>query len=170
MATRIDIHRGRTLAAALAAEGVGLLGFLALFGNPISRRLIYSPAFGQSEKLLAVWSTLPPPPALTPLWEDLLTFTPRKVLALGLLYFWALGLAVLFTVVSPALPGREWRKGLAFGTGLWAAVFPLLEVFFPFNLLGEPLYLVAYELLLEVPLSLLIGGTLALVLEPSGGR
>lgn len=170
MATRTDIQWGRTLAAALAAETVGLLGFLALFGNPLSRRLIYSPALGQSEKLLAVWTTLPPAPALTPLWGDLLAFTPRKVLALGLLYLWAFGLALVYLVVSAALPGRGWRKGLAFGLGLWATVFPLLEVFFPFNLLGEPLYLVAYELLLEVPLALGIGVSLAAVLETSAAR
>ncbi len=170
MRRKTEVRWGRTLAAALAAEAVGLPGFLVLFGNPLSRRLIYSPAYGQSEKLLAVWSTLPPPPALTPIWSDLLAFTPRKVLALGLLYLWTFGLALVYPVVSPALPGRGWRKGLAFGLGLWTAVFPLLEVFFPFNLPGEPLYLVGYELLLEVPLALGIGVSLAAVLGPSAVR
>lgn len=139
---------------ALASFVTGFTTYAFLFGNPLSQRLIYSPDFGQSAKVLAVWQSIEPIPAVGPAWGDLLTFSGPKVLILGLLYLWAVGLVFIFRTVARSLPGRGWRRGLLFAVILWAIAFPLLEFFFPLNVLGEPLPLVAYELTLELGLCL----------------
>lgn len=132
----------------------GFTTYAFLFGNPLSERLIYSPEFGQSPKLLAVLRTMEPIPPVGPAWSDLLSLSGPKVLVLGLLYLWAVGLVFIFRFVARSLPGRGWRRGVPFAIILWAIAFPLLEFFFPLNVLGEPLPLVAYELTLEVGLCL----------------
>ena len=143
---------GRPWSTALVAFVIGFTSYALLFGNPISERLIFSPAFGQSPKLLAVLQSIEPLPAVGPGWQDLLSFSPRRALVLALIYLWVVGLTLIFGAVARALPGSGWRRGLPFALGVWAVAFPLLEIFFPLNVLGEPLPLVAYELLLEIGL------------------
>ena len=146
---------------------LGFASFLVLFGNPISRSLIYTSKMGQSDKLLSVWFTLEPSPAVTPFWDEIVIFSGRKLAVLALLFLWTFSLVLIYATVKDALPGQGWRKGLAFGALLWATVFLFFEVFFAFNLLGEPLGLVIFELGLEVGLALVTGVTIAAFYRPS---
>jgi hypothetical protein len=162
------VSRLRPWWIALVSFVTGFTTYAFLFGNPISERLIYSPDFGQSPKLLAVLQTMEPIPPLGPGWADLLSITGPKALTLGLLYLWAVGLVFIFRSVARSLPGRGWRRGLPFALILWAIAFPLLEFFFPLNVLGEPLPLVAYELTLELGLCLALAIPIAaLTPEPA---
>ena len=155
------INWSSAIVSALAAYIVGFAAFLVLFGNPVVRNIIYTPQAGQSDKLLAMWLTLEPLPAVGPFWERLTTFGGRTSAVAGLLLLWAFGLVLIYATVAEALPGEGWRKGLAFGAMLWVMTYFFFEVFFPFNLLGEPFGIVLLELALEAIMALAYGVTIA---------
>ncbi len=109
------INWSRHLLAGLVAEVVLLSAFALLFGNPISRGIIYTPQAGQSEKLLAVWFGIQPLPAVTPFWDQLFTFNARKVSVLALFFLWALCLVWGYA-------GQLARTGVAQGIGIRGAL------------------------------------------------
>ncbi len=160
------IKWSRHLLAGLVAEVVLLSVFVLLFGNPISRGIIYTPQAGQSEKLLAVWFGIQPLPAVTPFWDQLFTFNARKVSVLALFFLWALGLVWGYASIGGSLPGQGWRKGLAFGALLWVMAMPLLEIFFPFSMFGEPFKLMLFQLALEIGIALAVGVSISAIYEP----
>ena len=143
---------------ALAALILGLLAFLLLFGNPLSQRLIYTSEFGQSLKLLDVWKSTEPLPAVTPFFQDMFRMTGKKLAVLALLWVWTLGLVRLYSWVQPQLPRERLRATLAFGGVVWLNFF-FFEIFSPFNILGEPFLLVCYELFLEGIIALAVAWT-----------
>lgn len=148
-------------AVAFAATGVAAL---ALWGNPLTWRLVLTPEFGQSDKLLAAWLYLPPRPKID-LWTPG-AFPPAGQLQMaGLLFGLTLAHAWVYGVVREALPGRGWRKGIGFGVGIWLFSYVFFELFTPFNLFGEPLHLLAYELILWLGVALTEGCTLAALIE-----
>jgi hypothetical protein len=151
---------------ALAAYLTTFAAFLLLFGNSVIRNILYTDSAGQSNKFLQVWHTLEPLPAVRPFWEDLLIFSGRKAAVLGLLFVWAVGLVVSYATVAEALPGKGWRKGLSFGALLWVTGFFFFEVFFPFNILGEPFGIVLLELALQVGMVAVLGVTIAVLYRP----
>lgn len=106
-----------------------------LFMNPLSKEIIFSHALGQSSKLVAVWTQISPVPSITSLAAALL-IPP-------ILY------TINFVILYDSIPGRNSiRKGFSFGIILWSTVAICFELFTPYGLFGEPLYLVAYELML----------------------
>lgn len=146
------------LITALAAVVVGLVLFLLLFGNPLSQRIIFSNEFGQSQKLIDSWTTIEPLPAVTPFFNHVLEVSPKKVAVILLLYLWTLGLVRLYSLLKPHLPDNL-RKNVMMITFMVWLMFLFFEVFFPFNILGEPFLIVCYELFLEGIISISLAWT-----------
>lgn len=157
----VRIRWSRLVLAALAGEIALLVSFAFFFGNPISRRLLYTPQAGQSPKLLSVWLNIQLVPVATPFWEQFLSFNARKIAVLAAFYLWTLGLAFACMYLANKLPAHGWRKGLIFGGLLWIMAMPIIEFFFPFNMFGEPFRLVLFELVLEVGVALSMGVAIA---------
>lgn len=113
----------------------------ALWMNPLTRRTILTPEFGQSQKLINVWTVWEPLPRLmeqpsVPMIAGFFVFTFFHVLA--------------YRRLAPVLPGRGWLgKGLALALGIWIFQYGYFEFFTPFNQYREPLSLIAYELGLQ---------------------
>lgn len=126
----------RRLAITIPVTAVAnMLVLYALFMNPVSQDVIFSNALGQSPKLVAVWSTLEPVPQIESLLPALL-ITPSIF-------------GFFFAVLYDSIPGKgKVRKGVAYGIILWGTIAVFFELFAPFGLFGEPLHLLAYELLL----------------------
>lgn len=109
--------------------------------NPLTTRLILTTEFGQSPKLIEVWTRLEPLPRIT---ED-----PPIAMMLGYFLFSILHVAV-FIKLFDVLPGRGWiGKGASLGTGILLFQYSYFEFFGPFNQYHEPLKLIAYELFLQ---------------------
>jgi hypothetical protein len=129
-----------------------LLGF-GLHGDGI---LITSPA--QSPKLVEVWMRLEPLP---------LVMTDPAPILLGMLLFGILH-AYLFTWISPAWPRGVVARGLRFSALVFLMTFLFWEFFTPFNLFGEPLPLIALELVFWACIALADGMAISAVLGPKG--
>lgn len=163
--------QGRGEVSGLRLLGAGAVAFAAtgaaafvLWGNPLTWQLLLTPEFGQSDKLLAVWLYLPPRPKAD-LWTPGAFGSAGQLQMAGLLFGLTLAHAWVYGVVRASLPGRGWRKGLGFGVGIWLFSYLFYELFTPFNLLGEPLHLLAYELILWLGVALTEGCTLATLIE-----
>ena len=106
-----------------------------LFMNPLSQGMIFSKSLGQSEKLVAVWSEIRPVPTL-------LSLLPALIIA-PLIY------SLVFATIYDSIPGKPGiTRGFTYGIILWALVAIFFELFTPIGLFGEPIHLLAYELLL----------------------
>lgn len=101
----------------------------------------------QSPKVTAVWETLEPEPLMM---SDPISFG---------LAFALLGAAqgAVFVLVAPALSSRMVKRGLTYGLILWLLSNLAFELLGPFNLLAEPVPLVAVELAVALPGNL-VGG------------
>lgn len=123
---------------AIAIPVVAVTNMFVLFGlfmNPISKDIIFSTSLNQSPKLVAVWTTLEPIPQLTSLLPALL-ITPVIF-------------SFFFAVLYDSIPGHgKIKKGFAYGIILWGTIAVFFELFTPLGLFGEPLHLLAYELIL----------------------
>lgn len=127
--------------AALAAWTVLQAVTALAWTNPLTTRLILTEEFGQSPKLIEVWTRLQPLPRITEV--------PPVAMMLGYLLFSLLHVGV-FIQLFAALPGRGWiGKGASFGLGILVFQYCYFEFFGPFNQYHEPLRLIAYELLLQ---------------------
>ena len=63
---------------------------------------------------------------------------------------------VLFALLAPSLPGRHWiGRGVWWGVVIWAMYWLFREWFIYVTLLGEPLLLAAFELVILLAVSLL---------------
>jgi hypothetical protein len=106
-----------------------------LFMNPYSQQIIFSEEYGQSAKLVGVWKTIEPVPTPESLMPALL-ITPA-------IY------SFVFALLYDSIPGKtRVRKGVSYGVILWSLIAVFFELFTPNGLFGEPLHLLAYELLL----------------------
>jgi hypothetical protein len=120
-----------------AAFGLALFLTFGLLGGarPGQKGLLFDPAF-QSHKVIAVWKEIQPLPWL---------ITEPGVILAGVLVL-AVGNAFVYRSIAPAWPrsggSRVWRLALV----IWALGPTFFELFGPFNLLHEPLYLTAVEL------------------------
>ncbi len=101
----------------------------------IGSGIIFNPQL-QSPKLIAVWQTIQPLPLMT---NNLLPF------AIGWILIGIVQTLVFFYIIE-GLPKDTLKRGLTFGIVLWCLKSLFFEFFTPFNLFGEPLYLVAMEL------------------------
>jgi hypothetical protein len=71
----------------------------------------------------------------------------------GLVFYW----------IEPALPRGVVARGLAFGAILWALMALYFEFHAPFNMLGEPVALVAVELVFWIAVVAVQGLTLSII-------
>ncbi|MBI5247393.1 MAG: hypothetical protein HY923_09440 [Elusimicrobia bacterium] len=109
--------------------------------NPLTTRIILTTEFGQSPKLIEVWTRLKPLPRITE--------NPPIAMMLGYLLFTLIHVG-LFVKLFKALPGRGWQgKGASLGMGIFVFQYCYFEFFGPFNQYHEPLRLISYELLLQ---------------------
>ncbi len=161
----------RTVAAGVAggiAFAAGTIGTFVLLGSGLDHRgLLFDPQL-QSAKLIAVWTEMRPLPL----------FVTAPHLILGAYLLLGVGHALLYRSVAPAWPAaklsRTWRLGLV----IWAFSFVVFEFLGPFNLLGEPLALVAVELVFwavaaaieAVVIVVLLGATNESATTPGGRR
>lgn len=164
-----SVQWGRAVISAFAANIVTLGSLGLLFGNPFISGLIYTDRAGQSEKVLSVWLEMEPLPAVTPMWDDMLDFNPRRLAVHALLLLWSLGLVVIYAKIRNSLDGGNMRKGLLFGAGTWLVLWVFFEAWVPFNMLGEPFTLTVVELALELVAMLATGVTIALLYRPAEG-
>jgi hypothetical protein len=124
------------LAGGLAMNLVMLLTFrLVGFGWNGGGILLSSPT--QSQKLIAVWTQLEPLP--------LVVNNPAPVIA-GLLLF-GIGHAFIYQWLSVGWPPGTVPRALRMTGLLFFMTFLFWEFFTPFNQFGEPLHLIALELL-----------------------
>lgn len=112
-----------------------------LWMNPLTMRIILTPEFGQSQKLINVWTKWEPLPRIMD--------QPSFPMILGFFLFTVIHILIYFQIRG-SLPGRSWTgKGLSFALGIWILQYGYFEFFTPFNQYHEPLYLIAYELVLQ---------------------
>jgi hypothetical protein len=109
--------------------------------NPLTTRIILTPEFGQSQKLINVWTVWEPLPRITE--------QPSIVMGAGFLLFTFFHVLV-YRRLAPLLPGKGWAgKGLSLALGIWVFQYGYFEFFTPFNQYREPVYLIIYEMLLH---------------------
>jgi hypothetical protein len=147
------IRWGRALAAGLAGAVAFFAGLLLFFGP--AQGILTDPEL-QGAKMLRVFFEIEPLPR---------PFVHPVMLA-GLVTFGLIH-ALVFAVIQPSLPGRGWRKGLSFGVVLWLLMVLWFEFFMVWNVLGEPLPLVALELALWLGVNLVEGVAIAAVYRPA---
>jgi hypothetical protein len=142
------------LAGGLTLNLVMLLTFRLLGFGWHGGGILLNPAL-QSDKLIAVWTRLEPLP--------LVVANPLPIV-LGLMVF-GLGHAFLYRWLSLGWPrgviARAWRMAVL----VFFLSFLFWEFFTPFNQLGEPLPLIALQLLFWAVIALAEGLTLAAVFE-----
>ena len=90
----------------------------------------------QSRKLIAVWTELEPLP---------LVFTRPIPIALGIIAF-GIAHAYMYRWLCSAWPTGIVRRGLSFALLVFVMTFVFWEFFTPFNQFGEPIGLIAIEL------------------------
>lgn len=144
---------GTTLAAALAMQSVTAL----LWMNPLTTRLILTPEFGQSRKLINVWTVWEPLPRIAEM--------PAWSMIAGFLLFPLLHVLV-YLRLAPVLPGHGWiGKGLSLAAGIFVFQYGYFEFFGPFNQYHEPWYLIGYELLLQAVMAVVEALVIARLLD-----
>ena len=155
---------GRTLLAGLAggmAFNIAMLLTFRLIGFGWNGDGILMDPSRQSPKLIAVWSKIEPLP--------LVVANPAPII-LGLVFF-GVAHAFLYRWLSPAWPlgivARGWRMALL----TFVMTFLFWEFFTPFNQFGEPIRLIALELLFWGVIAAAEGFAMAAVFELGvGGR
>lgn len=128
--------------------GFGLNGDGILLSSPI-----------QSQKLIAVWTTLEPLP--------MVAVNPAPIL-FGILLF-GVGHAFIYRSVSAAWPAGVWPRALRFAGLLFFLVYLFWEFFTPFNQFGEPLPLLALELVFWAAIAFAEALVIAAILERKPG-
>ena len=131
----------RALLVAFTAWAVLQIVTALAWSNPLTMRLILSPDFGQSQKLINVWTVWQPLPRIT--------HQPPLLMMLGFFFYAVLHVGA-FIKLFPSIPGQRWKcKGMAFGAGILIFQYGYFEFFGPFNQYHEPLLLISYELFLQ---------------------
>jgi hypothetical protein len=134
------------LAMVLTFRGIG-------FGWDGQGILLTSPL--QSNKLIAVWTTLEPLP--------LVAVHPAPII-FGMFLF-ALGHAWIYRTLAVAWPNGVWPRTWRFGGLIFFMTYLFWEFFTPFNQLGEPLPLIALELAFWLLIALADGFAIAAIME-----
>jgi hypothetical protein len=112
----------------------------------------------QSQKLIAVWTTIKPLP--------LVTTRPAPII-IGLVFFGVVH-AYLYRWISPSWPKGMVRRGLSFALLVFLLTFLFWEFFTPFNQFGEPLRLIAVELCFWAVIALADGFAISSIMERKG--
>ena len=119
--------------------------------------LLSSPS--QSQKLIAVWTQLEPLP--------LVVANPAPII-IGLVLF-GVGHAFIYCSVSAAWPPGILPRATRFAGMLFFMIFLFWEFFTPFNQFGEPLQLVALELVFWAAIAAAEAFVIAAVIERKVG-
>jgi len=109
----------------------------------------------QSRKLIDVWTTMEPLP--------LVVARPAPII-IGIVFFGVVH-AFMYRWVSAAWPSGILHRGLRMAMSIFLLVFLFWEFFTPFNQFGEPLPLIALELVFWALIALADGLTIALIME-----
>ncbi|MCP4552405.1 MAG: hypothetical protein GY834_10275 [Bacteroidetes bacterium] len=136
----MKLTHGRTILAGIAggmAMNITMLLTFRLLGFGWNGGGILLEATTQSKKLIAVWTKIEPIP--------LVVNTPTPII-IGIVLFGIIH-AYLFGWLSEAWPKGVLNRGLRFAGLVFVMAFLFWEFFTPFNLFGEPLHLIALELL-----------------------
>ena len=107
----------------------------------------------QSPKLLKVWTEIEPIP---------LAVNHPGIITLGFVILSILH-AFVFAIIRQGIPGEDLKKGIIFGLIIWLFSYVFFEFFTPWNMFGEPLYLVGLELLFWIGVALSEGIVIAKV-------
>jgi hypothetical protein len=138
----------------MTMNAVMLLTFRLLgFGWNGGGILLASPV--QSPKLIALWTQLQPLP--------LVVANPAPII-IGIVLF-GIGHAFIYRSVSAAWPAGILSRALRFAGLLFFMTFLFWEFFTPFNQLGEPLPLVALELVFWAAIAIAEAFVIAAVIE-----
>ncbi|HET7833867.1 MAG TPA: hypothetical protein VFK88_12975 [Gallionella sp.] len=136
-----------------------LLTFRAIgFGWNGHGILLTSPL--QSHKLIAVWTQLEPLP--------LIVAQPAPMIT-GLVLF-GIGHAFVYQGISAAWPPGVMQRAVRFAALLFFMVFLFWEFFTPFNQFGEPLPLIALELLFWAAIAMGEALVIASIMERGTGN
>jgi len=148
------IKLSRIIAAGILGGMAASLAVLILF------RLIGFEYWGiltnpeyQSPKLLKVWTEIEPIP---------LAVNHPGIITLGFVILSILH-AFVFAIIRQGIPGECLNKGIIFGLIIWLFSYVFFEFFTPWNMFGEPLYLVGLELLFWIGVALSEGIVIAKV-------
>jgi hypothetical protein len=114
----------------------------------------------QSPKLIAVWTTLEPLP--------MIISNPAPIIG-GIVLF-GIGHAFVYRWLSAAWPAGIVPRALRFAGLHFFMTFMFWEFFTPFNQFGEPLALVALELVFWAIIALSEAFVIAAILEPRKAR
>ena len=115
--------------------------------------LLESPA--QSKKLIAIWTEIEPIP--------LVVNEPAPII-IGIMLFGIIH-AYLFRWLSVAWPNGIVNRGLRLAGLVFVMTFLFWEFFTPFNMFGEPLHLIALELVFWGLIALADGLSIAVVMN-----
>ena len=107
----------------------------------------------QSPKLLKVWTEIEP---------ISLAVNNPGIITLGFVILSILH-AFVFAIIRQGIPGEGLKKGIIFGLIIWLFSYVFFEFFTPWNMFGEPLYLVGLELLFWIGVALSEGIVIAKV-------
>lgn len=142
------------IAGGMTMNIVMLLTFRLLgFGWNGGGILLSSPI--QSPKLIAVWTQLEPLP--------LVVANPAPII-MGLVLF-GIGHAFIYRSISPAWPAGILPRAMRFASVLFFMTFLFWEFFTPFNQFGEPLQLMALELLFWATIAAAEAFVIAAIIE-----
>lgn len=115
--------------------------------------LLESPS--QSKKLIAVWTEIEPIP--------LVVNSPSSII-IGIILFGIIH-AYLFRWLSAAWPEGIFKRGVRFACIVFIMAFLFWEFFTPFNMFGEPLHLIAIELVFWSCIALADGFSIAAIMD-----
>jgi hypothetical protein len=118
------------------------------------RGILLNPEF-QSRKLIAVWTELEPLP--------LVVNQPLPII-LGIVGF-GIFHAYLYRWICSSWPKGVVNRALSFSLVVFVMTFLFWEFFTPFNQLGEPLGLIAIELVFWALIALADGFTISAIME-----
>lgn len=113
----------------------------------------------QSPKLIAVWTQLEPLP--------LVVANPAPII-MGIVLF-GIAHAFIYRSISPAWPAGILPRAMRFAGVLFFMTFLFWEFFTPFNQFGEPLQLIALELLFWAAVAAAEAFVIAAIIERKVG-
>jgi hypothetical protein len=142
------------VAGGCAMNLVMLMTFRFIGLGTDGKGILLDPEF-QSRKLIAVWTELEPLP--------LVVNRPLPII-LGIIGFGIVH-AYLYRWLCPSWPTGVAKRGFRFALLVFVMTFLFWEFFTPFNQLGEPLGLIALELVFWALIALADGFAISAIME-----
>jgi hypothetical protein len=121
--------------------------------------ILLNPSY-QSRKLIAVWTQIEPLP--------LVVAQPMPII-LGIVGFGIIH-AYLFRWLSPSWPRSVAKRAIRFASLVFLMTFLFWEFFTPFNQFGEPIYLIALELVFWAFIAFADGFAISMIMREGRGQ